>query len=308
VKGPVIIPILLPNRLKNGKRAVMTAPIIFDRALVRARRDRAAADFADYAFLYDEVCQRLAERLELIQRTFPKTLVLGARTGGMAALLQGRFGIETLVQAEFSESMAARQLGGLSVVADEELLPFADGSLDLVVSPLSLHTTNDLPGALAQARRALKPDGLLLAGLFGLGTLAPLREAFLSAEAELGQGASPHVAPFTDVRDGGSLLQRAGFALPVADAETVTVTYENPMRLLADLHGMGESNVLANRARGALRRDVLFQAVQRLAGQAIPFEIVFLTGWAPDASQQQPLAPGSGKVSLARTLGEESEG
>lgn len=286
----------------------MTAPIIFDRALVRVRRDRAAAGFADYAFLYDEVCQRLAERLELIQRTFPKALVLGARTGGMAALLQGRFGIETLVQAEFSERMAARQGGGLPVVADEELLPFGDASLDLVVSPLSLHTTNDLPGALAQARRALKPDGLLLAGLFGLGTLAPLRDAFLSAEAELGQGSSPHVAPFTDVRDGGSLLQRAGFALPVADAETVTVTYENPMRLLADLHGMGESNVLANRARGAMRRDVLFQAVQRLAGRAIPFEIVFLTGWAPDKSQQQPLAPGSGRVSLARTLGDGGEG
>ena len=165
-------------------------------------------------------------------------------------------------------------------MADEEFLPFADASLDLVISPLTLHTTNDLPGALAQIRRVLKPDGLLLAGLFALGTLAPLRDAFLAAEAALGQGSSPHVAPFTDVRDGGALLQRAGFALPVADAESVTVTYQNPMRLLADLHGMGEASVLAGRSRQNLRRDVLFETVQRLAGQAIPFEIVFLTGWA----------------------------
>ncbi len=279
----------------------MTAPIIFDRALVRTRRDRAAASFAEHAFLYDEVCQRLTERLELMQRTFSRTLVLGARTGGMAGKLAGRFGIETLVQAESSLPMA-RQAGPLAVAADEEFLPFADASLDLVVSPLSLHTTNDLPGALAQIRRVLKPDGLLLAGLFGLGTLAPLRDAFLEAEAALGHGSSPHVAPFTDVRDGGALLQRAGFALPVADAEPITVTYQNPMRLLSDLRGMGETSVLAGRSRQTLRRDVLFETVQRLAGQVIPFEIVFLTGWAPDQSQQQPLSPGSGRVSLTQTL------
>ena len=279
----------------------MTALIIFDRQLVRTRRDRAATNFADYAFLYDEVAERLIERLELMQRGFPRALVLGSRTGGMMERLQGRFGIETLVQSEFSEQMARRACG-LSVVADEEFLPFADASLDLVISPLTLHTTNDLPGVLAQIRRVLKPDGLLLAGLFALGTLAPLRDAFLAAEAALGQGSSPHVAPFTDVRDGGALLQRAGFALPVADAESVTVTYQNPMRLLADLHGMGEASVLAGRSRQNLRRDVLFETVQRLAGQAIPFEIVFLTGWAPHESQQQPLSPGSAKVSLAKTL------
>lgn len=282
----------------------MTAPIIFDRALVRARRDRASASFAEHAFLYDEVCQRLTERLELMQRTFSRTLVLGARTGGMAGKLAGRFGIETLVQAESSLTMA-RQAGPLAVAADEEFLPFADASLDLVVSPLSLHTTNDLPGALAQIRRVLKPDGLLLAGLFGLGTLAPLRDAFLAAEAALGHGSSPHVAPFTDVRDGGALLQRAGFALPVADAEPITVTYQNPMRLLSDLRGMGEASVLVGRSRQTLRRDVLFETVQRLVGQVIPFEIVFLTGWAPDQSQQQPLSPGSGRVSLTQTLGDD---
>lgn len=285
----------------------MSAPLIFNRRLVRTRRDRAAARFADHSFLYDEVAARLVERLELIQRPFPKALILGCRTGAFAESLRGRFGIETLVQSEFSTAMAA-QADGPRVVADEEFLPFADASLDLVISPLSLHTTNDLPGALAQIRRALKPDGLLLASLFALGTLAPLRDAFLAVESAAGKGASPHVAPFTEVRDAGALLQRAGFALPVADAESVSVTYQNPMRLLADLRGMGETNVLASRATSFLPRQVLFEAVRRLAGQAIPFELVFLTGWAPDASQQQPLAPGSGHVSLVDTLGADTLG
>ncbi len=275
----------------------MTAPEIFDRRLVRVRRERAAAGFAEHSFLYDEVSARLLERLALINRQFPRALVLGARTGGLAQQLPGRFGIETLVQAELAGGML-QQAGGLRVAADEEWLPFADASLDLAISPLSLHTVNDLPGALAQIRRALKPDGLFLGAMFGLGTLAPLRDAFLAAEAALGAGSSPHVAPFTEVRDAGGLLQRAGFALPVADAEPVTVTYRNPMRLLADLRGMGESNVLLGRSRQGLRRDVLLDAVARLAGATIPFEIVFLAGWAPDAAQPQPLAPGSGQVSL----------
>ena len=281
----------------------MTAPEIFDRRLVRRRRDRAAPGFAEYSFLYDEVCSRLVERLALINRQFPRTLVLGARTGGLAAELRGRPDIETLVQADLSPGMLAAGQGP-RLAADEEWLPFAEASLDLVISPLSLHTVNDLPGALAQVRRALKPDGLFLGAMFGLGTLAPLRDAFLAAESALGVGSSPHVAPFTEVRDAGGLLQRAGFALPVADAEPITVTYENPMRLLADLRGMAEANVLRDRSRQTLRRDVLLDAVARLAGETIPFEIVFLAGWAPDADQQQPLSPGSGQVSLTKVLGE----
>lgn len=281
----------------------MTAPEIFDRHLVRRRRDRAAAGFAEHSFLYDEVCSRLTERLALINRQFPRTLVLGARTGGLAAELHGRSDIERLVQTDLSPGMLAAGQG-LRVAADEEWLPFADASLDLVMSPLSLHTVNDLPGALAQIRRALKPDGLFLGAMFGLGTLAPLRDAFLTAESALEVGSSPHVAPFTEVRDAGGLLQRAGFALPVADAEPITVTYENPMRLLADLRGMAEANVLRDRSRQTLRREVLLDAVARLAGETIPFEIVFLAGWAPDAGQQQPLSPGSGQVSLTRVLGD----
>ena len=282
----------------------MTAPEIFDRSLVRARRERAAAGFADFSFLHDEVSARLVERLELIQRSFPRSLVLGARTGGMAAGLAGRFGIETLVQTESASGML-RHSQGRRVIADEEWLPFADAAFDLVVSPISLHTTNDLPGALTQIRRVLKPDGLFLGALFGVGTLAPLRDAFLAAEASLGVGSSPHVAPFTEVRDAGALLQRAGFALPVADAEPITVTYQNPMRLLADLRGMGEGNVLANRGRQSLRRDVLMATVRQLVDQTIPFEIVFMAGWAPDDGQQQPLARGSGQVSLAAVLGKD---
>jgi len=275
---------------------------IFDRALVRACRNRAAAGFAEHAFLYDEVCARLVERLELVRRTFSRAFVLGARTGAMAERLQGRFGIKLCAQAEFSPRMLVAAYG-LRVVADEELLPIADASLDLVVSPLSLHATNDLPGALTQIRRTLKPDGLFLGAVFGFGTLQPLREAFLAAESALGRGVSPHVAPFTDVRDAGALLQRAGFALPVADAESITITYENPLRLLADLRGMGESNALAGRSRRFLRRDVLFETLARLAGRPIPFEIVFLAGWTPDASQQRPSAPGSGRTPLAQALG-----
>lgn len=278
----------------------MNAPEIFDRRSVRLARDRAAADWAEHAFLYEEVCERLCERLELIQRRFPRALVLGARDGGMARRLSGQFGVEVCVQAELSEAMLRAGGEGLRVAADEEWLPFADASLDLVVSPISLHTCNDLPGALAQIRRALKPDGLFLGAVFGVGTLAPLRDAFLAAEAELSAGASPRVAPFTEVRDAGGLLQRAGFALPVADAEPIRVGYQNPLRLLADLRGMGETNVLANRSRRFLRRDVLMAAMAQLTGKEIPFEIIFLSGWAPAASQQQPAKRGSADVSLAK--------
>ncbi len=281
----------------------MTPPQIFDRSLVRLRRDRAAESFSDFSFLYDEIFARLIERLELIKRSFGRALVLGARTGTVANSLSGRFGIESLVLAESSSAMLARTTGS-RVVVDEEWLPFADRTFDLVVSPVTLHTTNDLPGVLAQVRRILKPDGLFLGALFGVGTLAPLRSAFLAAEASLGVGASPHVAPFTEVRDAGALLQRAGFALPVADAETIPVTYRNPLRLFADLRGMAESSALTSRSRLGLRRSVLMAVLQLIEGQKIPFEIVYVAGWAPDASQQQPLERGSGRVPLSEALTE----
>ena len=194
--------------------------------------------------------------------------------------------------------------------ADEEVLPFRDASLDLIVSGLALQHVNDLPGVLAQARRALKPDGLLLAALLGGSTLNELRSAFLAAEEEIEGGASPRVAPFADVRDLGALLQRAQLALPVVDADTVTVTYADPLALMRELRAMGATNVLRARRRAPLRRATLLRAIEiyqerfGLADGRIPatFEILTLTAWAPHASQQRPLQPGSAKARLADAL------
>ncbi len=202
------------------------------------------------------------------------------------------------------------QCEGPSVQADEEALPFAAESLNLVVSGLALHLVNDLPGVLIQIRRALKPDGLLLAALLGGATLHELRSALLLAEEEVEGGASPRVAPFADVRDLGALLQRAEFALPVADAETVTVTYADPIALMRELRAMGATNALIDRRKQPLRRATLMRAAEiyadrfGLASGRVPatFEIVTLTGWAPHASQQQPLTPGSAKHRLADAL------
>lgn len=285
-----------------------TAPRIFDRRLVRSRRTRAASGFAGADFLLREVAERLADRLDDLTNRFPTALALGARGGVARAALQGRGGVETLIEAELAA--AALPADGLRLVADAEATPFADASLDLVFASADLHVVNDVPGALAQIRRALRPDGLFLGAVFGPGTLAPLRQAFLEAEAGLGAATSPHVAPFVDIRDAAGLLQRAGFALPVADTETITVSYGDPLKLLADLRAMGEANVLAERSRQPLRRDVLMAAMARMADRAagpdgrlaIPFEVVFLAGWAPAATQQQPARRGSGQVSLVDAL------
>ena len=200
---------------------------------------------------------------------------------------------------------------GCTVVADEEMLPFADASIDLAVSVLALHTVNDLPGTLVQVRRALKPDGLFLAALLGGDTLTELRQSFALAEAELDGGVSPHVAPFADVRELGALLQRAGFALPVADVDRVTVRYSSVFSLMHDLRGMGATNVLIERKRQPLRRATLLRMAQLYAENfADPddklratFDIVWLSGWVPHPSQQQPLRPGSARTRLADALG-----
>jgi NADH dehydrogenase [ubiquinone] 1 alpha subcomplex assembly factor 5 len=207
------------------------------------------------------------------------------------------------------------QCDGPRLQADEEALPFAEQSLDLVVSGLALHFVNDLPGTLIQIRRALKPDGLLLAALLGGATLTELRTAFLTAEEELEGGASPRVAPFADVRDLGGLLQRAGFALPVADSDTVTVTYREPLALMLELRAMGSSNALTERSRRPLRRATLARAIEiyrerfGLPDGRVPatFEIVTLTGWAPHPSQPKPLRPGSATTRLADVLGKGPE-
>jgi SAM-dependent methyltransferase len=185
------------------------------------------------------------------------------------------------------------------LVSPAEELPLADESIDLAVSLLSLHETNDTPGLLAQIRRALKPDGLFLAALPGQGTLAELRTALLEAETEVSGGASPRVAPFMDVRDAGALLQRAGFALPVADSETLTVRYDTMFDLMRDLRAMGATNALVARSRKPASRRLCIRAT---------FSLVWLSGWAPHVSQQKPLKPGSARVSLAEILGKAGRG
>ncbi|MEQ1672264.1 MAG: methyltransferase domain-containing protein, partial [Hyphomicrobium sp.] len=200
---------------------------------------------------------------------------------------------------------------GAVICADDEQLPFGEATLDLAVSGLSLHLVNDIPGVLAQLRRALKPDGLLLAALLGGETLKELRRAWLEAEAEITGGASPRVAPFADVRDLGALLQRAGFALPVADSDVVRVTYATPLALMQELRAMAASNMLVERRRVPVTRELLMRAAEIYAERfALPdgripatFEIITLTAWVPHDSQQKPLAPGSAKMRLADALG-----
>jgi len=283
---------------------------VFDRKLLLRRRARVAQTLRDYDFLLERVADDLAERLALIRRSFPLAVNLGAHHGLVSERIAGIAGIEQIIDTDGS-LQALAHCSGLRVLADEEALPFKDGALDLVVSGLSLHLINDLPGTLVQIRRALKPDGLLLASLLGGETLKELRQAWLQAEAEISGGASPRVAPFADVRALGALLQRAGFSLPVVDTEIVTVTYKDPFALMRELKAMGASNMLEARRRQPVTRALLVRAAEIYAEQfgtndgRIPatFEILTLTAWAPDPSQQQPLRPGSATARLADALG-----
>jgi SAM-dependent methyltransferase len=283
--------------------------LIFDRQLLMRRRDRAAHDAEKVDFLLRRVADDFMVRLSAVQRRFPIVLNLGAHHGLVARHLRTLPGIEMIVSTDASLEPLS-QCPRPRVLADEELLPFRDGSLDLVVSGLSLHLVNDLPGTLAQIRRALKADGLLLAAALGGQTLFELRAAFLQAEAEVEGGASPRVAPFADTRDYGSLLQRAGFALPVADSDTVTVTYASPLALMREIKAMGASNMLRGRRRQFIRRAT-FARVCAIYSQRfgqpngrVPatFEIITITGWVPHESQQKPLRPGSAKMRLADAL------
>jgi SAM-dependent methyltransferase len=285
---------------------------VFDRALLRRRRDRAAAGLGAHDFLFAEAAERLADRLDDVTRKFPRALDLGCHDGTLSRVLAGRGGIETLVQCDLSPAMAraAARNGASTLAADEEALPFAPESFDLVVSVLGLHWVNDLPGALIQIRHALKPDGLFLGAFLGGATLTELRQALLEAELAEEGGASPRVAPFAELRDAGGLLQRAGFALPMADTDRVAVTYPDALALMRELRAMGESNVLAARRRGFTRRATLARAAA-LYGEKFAdadgrlrasFEIVTLTGWAPHPCQPQPLKPGSATTRLADAL------
>ena len=302
----------------------MTAPEpIFDRALLLQRRLRAVAmaqaaaqsgEVSPPDFLLQRVAEDLVWRLSAVKRQFAQAVVLGGFPGIITTRLRSVPIVGAIIETDTCMALFGEQASGeppVRQIVDEEALSFEEASLDLVVSSLALQWVNDLPGTLIQIRRALKPDGLMIAALLGGRTLFELREAFLLAEAEMEGGASPRVAPFADVRDLGSLLQRATFALPVTDVDVVTVTYADPLALMHELRAMGAGNVLLARRRAPLRRATLVRAIEvyrqrfGLENGRIPatFEIVTLTAWAPHASQQKPLAPGSARMRLADALG-----
>jgi NADH dehydrogenase [ubiquinone] 1 alpha subcomplex assembly factor 5 len=290
---------------------VTTDPLlVFDRATLRRRRERAARRWGDQAFLKREISTRLVERLDDVRRDFGLTLDLGCHGDEVATALQGHASMQTLMRADLGLGFA-RHARGPSVVADEEALPFAPHSFDLVLSAMALHWVNDLPGSLIQIARILKPDGLFLGAMLGGGTLWQLRAALTEAESEIEGGLSPRVSPFADLRDAAGLLQRAGFALPVADGETIEVEYDDALALMRELGAMGEGNLVRERRRGLARRATLVRAAEiyaerfaRPSGRiAASFEILFLHGWAPHASQPKPLKPGSAARRLADALG-----
>ena len=273
----------------------------FEPRLVRKRKRRARSTYRDASFLLERVAADLADRLEAVPRPFARVLVLGGF---------GLFTEEVRRRPELTARIGEIIETGLDDI-DPEHLPFAAQSFDLIVSPLALHWVNDLPGALIQLRLALKPDGLLLASIFGGETLHELRLSLIEAESELTGGAGPRVAPFAGLQDIAGLLQRAGYALPAADRDVVTVRYGEPMRLLSDLRAMGETAALTNRSPRGLSRRILARAFEiyraRFADAdgrvRATFEILTATGWAPHASQQKPLRPGSAKTRLADALG-----
>jgi SAM-dependent methyltransferase len=274
-------------------------PRLFDRALLRSRQDRAQRAGAE-TFLLDRVAADLVERLQAVKRQFAHGVDLGTPGDQVRRALAGQIDLKSIALPD----------------DDRDPLPLAAESVDLVVSALALHAVNDLPGVLAQIRRALKPDGLLLAAMAGGDTLTELRQAFAAAETEIEGGLSPRVAPFADLRDAGALLQRAGFALPVTDVDRVVVRYDNAFALMQDLRRMGATNVLVERRRAPLRRATLVRMAEIYAERfADPdgriratFDIVWLSGWAPHESQQKPLKPGSAKMSLEQAVKKAREG
>ncbi|MBP1845282.1 SAM-dependent methyltransferase [Rhizobium petrolearium] len=283
--------------------------ILFDERLIEARRKRALAG-GDHkaAFLLEIAGRELADRLAVVERRFETAVELHGGTGIAArdALATGKIG--TMRRIETSQAFAGDD--ETVTPAPWEDVPLEPESVNLVLSPLSLHLVNDTPGTLIRVRRALKPDGLFLAAIPGAGTLAELRDVLLSAEAELLGGASPRVIPFADVRDVGGLLQRAGFTLPVVDIETYTVRYDSLFPLMRDLRAMGMTNPLAGRSRVPVPRRFFVRAAELYAERysdpdgriRATFSIIYASGWSPHESQQQPLKPGSARMRLADAL------
>jgi SAM-dependent methyltransferase len=270
------------------------APVLFDRALLRARQGRALG-LGPATFLLDRVAEDVAERLHAVLREFKDAADVGTPGGQVRDVLTRR--VNQLARIELPDR-------------ESEPLSLAPESLDLVVSALALQFVNDLPGVLAQIRRALRPDGLLLAAMIGGDTLTELRQSFAAAEAECESGVSPRVAPFADLRDVGALLQRAGFALPVTDVDRVVVRYDSAFALMADLRRMGATNILVDRRRSPTRRATMLRMAEIYGARfadadgriRATFDVIWLSGWAPHESQQQPLKPGSAKAGLAEAV------
>lgn len=278
---------------------------LFDRSLLQLRRSRLAQGKEKTDFLLVAAAQRMAERIEVMTRSFPVALELGCHHGVGGSVLRETGKIGQLIQSDPVPELAAEAPSRLKLAADEEWLPFADHSLDAVFSLFSLTLVNDLPGSLIQIRRALKPDGLLLATMPGPSTLRELREALLEAGQQ--HGLSPRIAPLVEVRDAGGLLQRAGFALPVVDSETLTLTYGDPIKLLRELRAMGQSNVLLRQHKGLTTAHFWQQVISAYptlpdGRYPLTVELITLTAWSPDASQPLPARRGSGQVSLAQVL------
>ena len=278
----------------------MTQPDIFDRRLRARRRDRMMPRFAEHDFLYRAMLDELLDRLADVQRDLPEVLVIGCPDDSARVTLEAMGKKVTCADPSFA---AARAQGG--VQAEEDALPFADDSFDLIIACGTLDSVNDLPGALILMRRILRPDGLLLAAFTGAGSLPRLRAALMTGE---GDRPAQHIHPQVDVRAAGDLLSRAGFAMPVADSETLTVRYGDILRLMHDLRGMGAGNVLASHPP-ALRRETLIGASHHFAAAADAdgrtaedMAILYLSGWKPDASQAKPARRGSATVSLADAL------
>lgn len=291
----------------------MTNPLIFDRLALQSQRDRRASDFENADFMIREVGERLFDRVLDIPRHFAMALDLGCHTGFLGELVLPR-SVGTLVQMDlspkFARAASVHNPKALTLSGDEETLPFTQSIFDLAISCLSMHWVNDLPGALIQIKRALKPDGLFLGAMFGGESLRELRAALMEAEIACLGGAGPRVSPFADLRDAAGLLQRAGFALPVVDQESIDVTYDTAFDLMQDLRKMGEAGLVLERRKTFTPRSVFMRAAEIYAerhsnsdGRIVArFDILFLHGWAPHETQQKPLKRGSAKTRLADAL------
>ena len=291
-----------------------TPPMLIDRNQVSRQRDRAASGFDEVDFLKTAVAERIMDRLDMIRRDLPNVLEVGCHTGTLTAQLLAHPKIKTVTAFDPSPKMAqitADRFGIEVTAAPLEEIPFEDRKFDAVVSAFALHWSNDLPGSLIQLAQRLNPDGVLLVALAGGETLSALRNCLASAESEASGGMSLRVLPMGDIRDMGGLIGRAGLTMPVADSDTITVTYPHIFKLMAELRAMGEGNAMTDRLKMPTSRQVFLRAAEMYHQQygddegrlPVDFEIITLTGWSPDANQPKPLKPGSAEARLADALG-----